>query len=220
MIVGDGLIANKLKFIDSEDIIIFASGVSNSNENNESEFERERELLSTFIGHDKKLIYFSSCLIFYSCHENKKYVKHKLEIEELIEQNFKNFLIFRLPNVIGFSKNKFTFFNFISEKLKNNSDILIEELSSRYFIDIDDIAKYITPFIIDTKNLNQKINVGLSDKILVKDLILIMKEKLNSNSEIKLVNEGCDVTINFSFFMKKNNIKKFKPLSELIEKYL
>ena len=61
MIVGDGLIANKLKFIDSEDIIIFASGVSNSNENNESEFERERELLSTFIGYDKKLIYFSSC---------------------------------------------------------------------------------------------------------------------------------------------------------------
>jgi len=220
MVVGDGLIANKLKYIDSEDVIIFASGVSNSNENDELEFERERKLLIEFVGSNKKLIYFSSCLIFYSCYKDKKYVNHKLAMEKLIEENFDRFLIFRLPNIISFSKNKFTFFNFITEKLKNNSDILVEGLSTRYFVDIDDVVSFTESSILNTNVFNQKINVCLSDKLLVKDFILIMKKKLNSNSELILLDKGCDTTIDFSFFMKKNNIKKFKPLSELIEKYL
>lgn len=38
MIIGNGIMANALQFYDKEDIVFFASGVSNSLENKLSEF--------------------------------------------------------------------------------------------------------------------------------------------------------------------------------------
>lgn len=58
MIIGTGLIANSLKEIDSEDVIFFASGVSNSLETRQSEFEREYNLLKNTFENNKEINLF------------------------------------------------------------------------------------------------------------------------------------------------------------------
>jgi len=140
MVIGDGLIANKfIKYRNNDEIIIFASGVSNSKEKDPNEFEREKKLLSFFFNTDKKFIYFSTLLINYPCEQNSNYVKHKKEIEQLISKNFKNFLIFRLTNIIGFSKNRFTSFNFFLDKILAVVSIYVQKNTTRFFLDSYDI---------------------------------------------------------------------------------
>ena len=50
MIIGNGNIARALKDIDRDDLLFFASGVSNSQEDRESEYKREMELLLDHAG--------------------------------------------------------------------------------------------------------------------------------------------------------------------------
>ena len=63
MIIGNGLIANSFLDSDLNNIIIFASGVSNSKEENLLEFDREKKLLLRIIyeNFNKKIVYFSTC---------------------------------------------------------------------------------------------------------------------------------------------------------------
>ena len=60
MIVGNGLIASLFYDVDREDVIFFASGVSNSLETELSEFQREEDLIrETFTQNpDKLFVYF------------------------------------------------------------------------------------------------------------------------------------------------------------------
>uniref|UniRef100_A0AAU6WQG9 Uncharacterized protein n=1 Tax=Chryseobacterium endophyticum TaxID=1854762 RepID=A0AAU6WQG9_9FLAO len=60
MIIGSGLIAQSLQFIDQENHLFFASGVSNSLETRSSEFEREFMLLKKVL----KNILNVNCCIF------------------------------------------------------------------------------------------------------------------------------------------------------------
>ena len=86
MIIGNGILANAIRFYDREDVIFFASGVSNSLEKNPAEFEREISLLKSVMNQhpDKKLIYFSTCSIYDASKTASPYVMHKLTIEKII----------------------------------------------------------------------------------------------------------------------------------------
>ena len=85
MIVGNGDIASVLHEVDCNDILLFASGVSNSSCTDEKEFERERMLLLSQ-PRNKHLVYFSSLSIYYS---TSRYAAHKYEMECLIRQEFR-----------------------------------------------------------------------------------------------------------------------------------
>ena len=92
MIIGDGLVATAMKRIDSDDVIIFASGVSNSREKKIGEFLREEKLLMNVLC-DKLIIYL------YSVHqENSPYGIHKRRMEEIIRTT-KNYLILRVSQL-------------------------------------------------------------------------------------------------------------------------
>ncbi|RXM60929.1 hypothetical protein BOQ60_23605 [Chryseobacterium sp. CH1] len=84
MIIGNGILANALKFYDKDDVIFFASGVSNSLEKEASEFEREISLLKSVVSQnpDKKFFYFSTCSIYDPTKTGSPYVIHKLKIEK------------------------------------------------------------------------------------------------------------------------------------------
>jgi len=220
MVVGNGLIAKTIKSLDSEDVIFFSSGVSNSNENSDEEFEREVILLKSFVGTNKRLIYFSSFLIFYPCKKNKKYVKHKLRMESFIQKNFNRYLILRLPNVLSHSKNKFTFFNFIVENLNKNQPINVENLSTRYFIDIDHLPIFISEILSYESTSKKILNLSSTEKVYVKDLIIYMKDKLVSDSKIDISNEGCDIDVEFLTPMKLSTDDNLSHVIKLIDKYL
>lgn len=208
MVVGNGLIANAFNsYLEKDDVIIFASGVSNSSISLEDKisFLREENLIKDYLKFkDKKFIYFSTC----SISDNSKvtpYIKHKIEMENLIESNHNNYLIFRLPIVIGISNNNNTFFNSIKSKINKNEIIIVYENVSRYIIDVDDISKLL-PIFIDSDEKNKIINVCFDNKQLVSSIISCMEDiiGLNSRKEIKRF-ETINSDIDNNYFISKLN---------------
>lgn len=124
MIIGNGDVAKALKDIDRDDLIFFASGVSNSGEVPESEYIREKDLLfslpkSTVFREDgerRRLVYFSSLCIYYS---DTRYAKHKMEMEVLVKRNFHKNTIVRL-GLIDWGDNPNTLINYLKNRLAKN----------------------------------------------------------------------------------------------------
>jgi nucleoside-diphosphate-sugar epimerase len=224
MVVGCGLLAKTMSsFENSDDVIIFASGVSNSKETNQNEYKRELILLNTFIGTNKKLIYFSTCSVLHDCQSISNYITHKKNIEDYIKNNFDNYLIFRLPNVVGETGNKNTSFNFFKNCLLSNTQLFIEIGSSRYFIDVDDITETLTPIILDPKQNKKEINVCFNNKIDIFNFVMIMSKTLGVTPNIKLVDGGCSQDVDNREFISIIN-PKYKKIDQsynlkIIKKY-
>lgn len=137
MIIGNGDIASVLGIIDRENRIYFASGVSNSQEKRESEYQREIDLL---LKQDKtkKLVYFGSLCIFYS---KSRYANHKIEMEDLVKQNFPSYTIVRLGN-ITWGDNPHTIINFLKNEIKTGKKLKIEK-TYRYLVDKDELLHWL-----------------------------------------------------------------------------
>jgi hypothetical protein len=133
MIVGHGDIASVLK--DRDDIIYFASGVSNSNETRWSEFKREFDLVMLQSGH---LVYFSSLCVFYS---DTLYAEHKRKMEKIIKRTFENYTIVRLGN-ITWGDNPNTIINFLRNKIKNNEPFEVQN-TQRYVIGKEEFLHWV-----------------------------------------------------------------------------
>jgi hypothetical protein len=64
MIVGNGLIAREFKNFEHEEVVYFASGVSNSINPSQSDFNREQKLLIESLKTRKPLVYFSTTSVY------------------------------------------------------------------------------------------------------------------------------------------------------------
>lgn len=171
MIVGNGMMANAMRFIDRDDTVFFCSGVSNSSELNESAFLREYNLLIEYAHLNKKLIYFSSYFVNFENYRQKSYYNHKFKIEQLIQSSFKNYAIYRLPQVVGFSGNPNTLTNFIYNKIISSETIPIFKNAKRNLIDVECIRKVVDH--INKYNLfnNEIINLISTHNYNIEDII-------------------------------------------------
>jgi dTDP-4-dehydrorhamnose reductase len=210
MLVGSGLIASAfLDYKDNDDVIVIASGISNSKETDYKKYQREIDMIGEFIGTKSKVIYFSTISVFDESLDSL-YVKHKRYIEKLISCNFDNYLIFRLPIVIGKTSNNNTFINNIKGKIISDEIIYINNMSSIYIIDIDDIRRFL-PDLINNRN-NEIINVVFDNKEFVFDIIKKIERLLEKEANKKIVNNGFDFTINPLFYNEYDNnliLKKY-----------
>lgn len=224
MIVGNGLISRAFNIYENnDDVIIFASGVSDSSENLESEFSREVDLVKKYVDIlDKKFVYFSTCSVSDSSVEFSPYVLHKLKIENYIKENSKNYIIFRLPIVVGHTSNNKTFFNNIKNKIINNETIIVFANATRYLIDVDDLSRML-PYFIDNID-NKTINVCFDNKMSVVDIIDIIKQVLLKNASITIKNFGSNYDIDNSYFkhiiLFNNEMPDNQYNLNLIKKYL
>ncbi len=218
MIVGSGLIAKAFeKYNYDNDVLIFSSGVSNSKENRSSEFEREEKLIKEYININKKFIYFSTVSVVDGS-KNSPYIEHKLNIEKFISENHNNYLIFRLPIVVGINSNKVTFFNTIKNKIINNEVIDIYNVK-RYLIDIDDLSSTL-PIIIDDKNeRNKTINVCYDNFTTVIDILNKMEFFLKTNSPKNFIESDSNYEVDNHFFKTKFPLDYYDYNDRLIEKY-
>ncbi len=189
LVIGSGMLAHEFSdYKDDNDIIIFASGVSNSRETRESEFEREKELLIATIDNisSEKIIYFSTCAMYDSYFDNNRYIKHKLHMESYIKKNVKNFIIARLPQVMGKSNNKQQLMGFLYDKILNNEEFELFNID-RNIIDVQDVKKILeysltnhlfnreTINIANPKNINMITLVGYIENIFEKKAIYSIK---------------------------------------------
>lgn len=202
MVIGRGLIANAFKKYEHNDsVIIFASGVSNSKETNPEEFLREVNLLSKYFNSKSRLIYFSTCSIDDPSLSRSPYISHKLNMEGLIKENFDNYIIFRLPNVVGHCKNSNTSFNFFKENIQKGIEIKIQKNATRYFIDSEDLSKLLPQFI-DADTSRQTINVVFDNKIYISELVEIMESLIGKEAVKSYIEMGSDYDVDGGYFMK------------------
>jgi nucleoside-diphosphate-sugar epimerase len=224
MIIGNGLIAKA--FIESgfnhNDYVIFASGVSNSNETDRKEFLREHTLLLQTIEQNpnKKLIYFTSIL---SETISNEYYHHKKVMEKAIEIRTKDYIIYRIPQLIGKICNKFNLIHFLKDSIENNKEITIYNGINRAIFDVQDLVNFVN-YSKDKINRNY-VNVSYIEKLSVLDLVNLISSIIGKNAIYKLLDgeginwysENSITTMEWILF---NNIEMKGYTEKVLRKYL
>ena len=184
MIVGGGIIARSMSDL-IVDATIFASGVSNSSCTDPLEFLREKQLLLSQ-DRGRKLVYFSTCSLSDGSVKNA-YLLHKLEMEKLVSENFEEWLVLRIPTVVGSGGNTNNFFNYISKRLRKNELVYAQSLTYRHLLDAEDIKKLVSTMIEKTNK--EIVDVCLDNSATALWLISMMKSELGSDSEIVILTD-------------------------------
>lgn len=208
MIVGNGLLATE--FMKSEEkydnVIIFASGVSNSKETDPTVFERERNLLKKTIAStpDKLIVYFSSCALVDDTLKTK-YYRHKQNMEKVIHTYSQNFLIIRLPQVIGLSKNQNTLINYLFDSIKNGKKFNLWDRAYRYVIDIADVRFIVNHLISESTYHNQTIDVANPYRYSISEIVEIIESFLQKKAVFEMVHHEDQYTLELNEIKKLSN---------------
>lgn len=135
MIIGKGSVASVLE--DRDDLVFFASGVSNSSCTDEKEYERELNLLKT-VPTDKHVVYFSNLGIYY---KQDRYTQHKRDVEEYIRNNYTSYTIVRIE-VCEWVKTPNTILNVFKRQLAEGIEPKIQD-TTRYVLSLDEFLYWI-----------------------------------------------------------------------------
>jgi nucleoside-diphosphate-sugar epimerase len=225
MVIGNGLLGSSFLMSEEnyDDYIIFTSGVSNSLTNNYELFNREKSLILNVLNENKtkKIIYFSSIMAGLI---NNDYYNHKIQVEEIIKNNSDNYIVFRLPQIIGNTGNKNNLFNHIKTSILNNEEVIVYENVYRALIDVDDLVKLVN-YLKHTIN-NKVINISYIEKVNVIDIVKTIFELFNIEPKIKIIKHEIynnwdinnDIIVDETLI--KLNIQKLGYTNNIIKKYI
>lgn len=206
MIIGRGQLAQVFKDFDSDEICIFASGVSNSNCIDAHEFEREQHLLLDTLttNKDKKFVYFSSCALSASEYPKNAYYEHKWKMEELIKAYSKKYYIFRVPQLFGALKHHKTLINFLYEAIVNEESFKVYSQAYRYVIEIGDVRKLTEAYL---QHHEACVTVDLANpyRYKVTQIVEIFEKLLGKKALYELVEKEDQYTLDLSGMLEFMN---------------
>tara|TARA_B100000575_G_C23136402_1_gene660286 strand:+ start:635 stop:1327 length:693 start_codon:yes stop_codon:yes gene_type:complete len=215
-VIGSGFIAKKFKkssnFLRKNNIIVYAAGISNSLEKNRKNLNREiSKFLEFYKKTNKRIVYISTYSINDSSRVKNKYVKNKILIEKIIRKKVANYLIIRLPEIVGQNKNPYTLSNFFYNKINNSEEFILYHNTKRNILDIDDAIKNCLKLIKLRKRKNEIVNL-LSRKFytpyqIVKIFEKVLKKKANFTMK-KINNSNWHLKNNFYINTKKTYLMK------------
>lgn len=195
MVVGSGLVARSFKsFSDNPDILIFASGVSNSGTTDPDAYTREKTRALQHLQTPALFIYFSTVSVLYPCLQDSAYVRFKLRMEEMIRSRAQRYMIFRLPNLVGHTDNPFTLTNYLYHQITTGAEFEIHANATRYLLDVDDMVA-LCETLMSTGEKNTIHNIALENKAGVHQIVELMENVVGMRGKYKLVDKGCDHTI-------------------------
>ena len=224
MIIGNGLIANLFRENDRENVVFFASGVSNSLETDKSAFLREENLIRKTIKENpnKIFIYFSTCSIYDSSKNGSSYVNHKLKMEQIVEELANQFLILRVSNAVGKGGNPNLLMNYLVNAFHQEKEITVHTLATRNLIDADDV-KNITLKFINENSFNKIINVAYLENFSTKEILEILEKHFNKTAKTYLVKSGQSYLISIpeaeAYFAENKLTEKKEYLLRIIRRY-
>ena len=224
MIIGNGLIANLFKNDDRENVVFFASGVSNSLETEKSAFLREENLLRKTLEEnpEKIFIYFSTCSLYDSSKNGSFYVNHKLRMEQIVEELSRNFLILRVSNAVGKGGNPNLLMNYLINAFHQEKEITVHTLATRNLIDADDV-KNITLKFINENSFNKIINVAYLENFSTIQILEILEKHFNKIAKTSLVKSGQSYLISIpeaeAYFAENKLTEKKEYLLRIIKRY-
>ena len=226
MLIGNGLLAGRFaSYANDDQFLIFASGVSNSKIKDPIAYQREANLLKTTIAANpgKTLVYFSTCSIYDPDQENSVYVRHKLWMEEIIQQTTKQHIILRVANVAGRTSNPNTILNYFYYHIKHriNFDLWIN--ACRNIIDIDDVFFIVNELLSQKEPNNRLVNIATPVVYPAKDIVAAIESHLEIKSNYTEVKKGSCFEIDLSAIQpllgKSETIFDNKYLARLLVKY-
>lgn len=164
MVVGDGMMAKAFSaFAADAEVVVFASGVSDSTETRTSAFARERDLLQrTRAEHpDALLVYFGTCSVNDADRRDTPYVRHKLEMEALLKASPGPWMVLRLPLAIGPGHRGNTLANYLHGRIVRGEPFEVWGGSTRYPVDVEDAFRIASRLIADRSMWRKTINIAL-----------------------------------------------------------
>jgi nucleoside-diphosphate-sugar epimerase len=186
MVIGNGLIGSKFRNSKnvSSKVLIFASGVSDSNANVSKDFKREKDLILDSMSkyNDLTFVYFSSILSGVS---NNHYYTHKFEMENLIKSKTKNYLIFKVPQIIGFNGNNNNLIKHLSNAIKNGDNINLFKGINRALVDVDDIVNIVNYCVENVKY--GTINLSHIEKLNISEIALEVIKTLGVKPNVNII---------------------------------
>lgn len=187
VVYGRGMLANCIRAIDGISGAFFASGVSDSVGASQDDYNREILGVSEFIkiNKDLKIYYFSS---FVALSENSRYAEHKRTVEDIISKNAKKYLIVRLPQVVGITKNK-TLVSFMISSVLKNLKIRVYKNAKRRLLSIEDFGRILKLLSLSDLD-NMQINVGPDLSLSAEDILLKICSILETNPNYELIGSG------------------------------
>jgi len=227
MVVGNGLLAKTFAhYKNNNEVVVFASGVSNSLETKEAAFRREFELLKKTITKYPalKLVYFSTLSIEDESVKGRAYIKHKLQLENYIKKNVSNYLIGRVSNVVGPIGNTHTIINYLVNAIKNGDQLDVWKQAERNIIDKEDV-RFIIDELLKKKTKNGTVNIALSESLLVTDIVSQIELYLQKKANANFINKGSKLTIDVSeiseeiIILERKHGKGINYLDHLLKKY-
>jgi len=217
MVIGNGLLASAFSDYQHDDrYVIFASGVSNSSETDEVQFVMEEKLLRSTLRENKEkhIIYFTSFIYF------KKYGIHKMLMEDIIQMSGVSYTILKLSQVIGRGGNPANLFNYLVNNIKNGQVINVYNDTYRSLIDVEDVRR-IVDFV---RNKYVYVSFPYVEKLLIKDIVLLISKALNKNPMINFVDsQGFyypDRTLLVDYILEELNITPEGYTEKIINKYI
>lgn len=165
--------------IERQGLVLFCSGVSNSRETSAEQFSREKVLLlKTIHGNpSRKIVYFSSCAAGFI---NTPYYQHKMAMEQVVITMAAQYLIVRLPQVVGVAKNA-TLVSHIAGCIRSRASITVFRGAKRNLIDVDDVVR-LTWYLAGLGNMT--INVTNAIMVSVEEIIRIISSILSAEPVI------------------------------------
>ena len=193
MVIGNGLLASRFQSFQTDDrYLIFAAGVSNSRTRNESEFERESTLLSKCIDENpyKIAVYFSTYSIYDPDQADSVYVRHKLNMENLVRSKVSRYFIFRVSNLAGKPGNPNTILNYFYYHIKNQVNFDLWTNACRNILDIDDLFFIIT-YLFETRDgYAEPINIAHPRNYPVPEIVNKIESHLNVKANYVAIEKG------------------------------
>jgi len=226
MIIGNGLIAKSFStYLTDENIIIFASGVSDSTHTHGEAFRRENELLEHAIkeSNGKRLVYFSTCSVYDQSMKNSAYTAHKIRMEQLIQDRQECHTIFRLSNVVGNTSNTNTVINYFIQHIVNAVQFNVWKKAFRNIIDVDDMYLICNDLLQNGNTKNTIVNIANPRNYAVPFIVQTIEDHFKLEGRFTLTDKGGEPEIDISAIVpviKKLNIDFGEDyLPRLLQKY-
>ena len=221
-LIGNGFIAKNLKKIKNNfknSYLLYCAGVSNSKCLNKKEYVKEVNKIKKVISKIKKntiFVYISTTSISDKNHFKDKYVLNKIKIENIIKNKINDYIIIRLPQIIGITKNPHVISNFLFTKIKREELFNAWVNSKRNLLDIDDVKKIIEKILKKKFKKSYIVNIYNSKSTSVMTLINIFSKMLNTRAiykEIKFhskkkISRRIEKQNKIIFYTKKSYLKK------------
>ena len=201
-VFGSGAIASRFaSYALQSRYLIFAGSIHNSTISNPDVLAAEEGALKAALEKvmgEQTFVYFSSCSIDDITQEHSPYVLHKKMAEQIIRESTSNYLIIRLPQVIGLMDAEGGLVNSLVTAVSTGKNFDLWERARRNFIDLDDIYAIVHHILQDPKVRNTVINAANPGSTSVTEFVSVLEECFGTKGNYHLIDRGSAYDIDVS----------------------